>query len=96
MRILLRVFFVAYLIFIIAKDIAVESFHILIERNLQPELMEEILKLFAKFPEVRRIDRFRGREHGHYIILDLRISIDYFKTIQEGLKWSAVEGSYYE
>ena len=28
--------------------------------------------------------RIRAREHGHYILVDLRISIDHDKTIKEG------------
>ena len=40
--------------------------------------------MIASFSEVKRIDRLRAREHGHYILVDLRISIDYDKTIKEG------------
>ncbi|HJV17311.1 MAG TPA: cation transporter dimerization domain-containing protein, partial [Bacillales bacterium] len=41
-------------------------------------------ELISKFDEVKRIDNVRAREHGHYIIVDMRISIDYDKTIKEG------------
>jgi cation diffusion facilitator family transporter len=76
--------FVAYLIFKIAKEMLTEAFHILIERNVQPEMMKEFESVILSFEEVRRIDRIRAREHGHYIMMDIRISIDQDKTIKEG------------
>ena len=76
--------FVAYLIFKIAKEMLTEAFHILIERNVEPEMMEQFEAVILSFEEVRRIDRIRAREHGHYIIMDIRISIDQDKTIKEG------------
>lgn len=76
--------FVAYLIFKIAREMLIEAFHILIERNVQPEMMKQFEAVILSFEEVRRIDRIRAREHGHYIIMDIRISIDQDKTIKEG------------
>lgn len=76
--------FVAYLIFKIAKEMLTEAFHILIERNVEPEMMKEFESVILSFKEVRRIDRIRAREHGHYIMMDIRISIDQDKTIKEG------------
>lgn len=76
--------FVAYLIFKIAKEMLAEAFHILLERNIAPELMDDYLSIISAFPEVKRIDRLRAREHGHYILVDLRISIDHDKTIKQG------------
>lgn len=76
--------FVAYLIFKIAKDMLTEAFDILLERNINNETLQEYIAIINDFPEVKRIDRIRAREHGHYILVDLRISIDHFKTIKEG------------
>lgn len=76
--------FVAYLIFKIAKEMLTEAFDILLERNIDAETLQEYIDVVNSFQEVKRIDRIRAREHGHYIIVDLRISIDYFKTIKEG------------
>ncbi|MED1468818.1 cation diffusion facilitator family transporter [Bacillus salipaludis] len=76
--------FVAYLIFKIAKEMITEAFDILLERNINSEILQEYVSIISEFPEVRRIDRIRAREHGHYILVDLRISIDHFKTIKEG------------
>jgi cation diffusion facilitator family transporter len=76
--------FVAYLIFKIAKEMLTEAFDILLERNIDTETLNEYVTVISQFSEVRRIDRIRARELGHYIMVDLRISIDHFKTIKEG------------
>jgi len=76
--------FVAYLIFKIAKDMLTEAFDILLERNINSETIQDYIAIVSEFPEVRRIDRIRAREHGHYVLVDLRIAIDHFKTIKEG------------
>jgi len=76
--------FVAYLIFKIAKEMLTEAFDILLERNINTETMQEYIAVVNEFKEVKRIDRIRAREHGHYVLVDLRISIDHFKTIKQG------------
>ncbi|WP_018664891.1 cation diffusion facilitator family transporter [Heyndrickxia acidiproducens] len=76
--------FVAYLIFRIAQQILAESFNILMESNVDPELLAELEDTIHSFPDVRRIDRVRAREHGNYILVDIRIAIDHDKTILEG------------
>lgn len=76
--------FVAYLIFKISKEMLMEAFDILLERNIDAATLQEYINVVNEFPEVKRIDRMRAREHGHYVLVDLRISIDHFKTIKEG------------
>ncbi|MEH7106980.1 MULTISPECIES: cation diffusion facilitator family transporter [Bacillaceae] len=76
--------FVAYLIFKIAKEMLAEAFDILLERNINNETIQEYIAIINDFPEVRRIDRIRAREHGHYVLVDLRIAIDHFNTIKQG------------
>jgi cation diffusion facilitator family transporter len=76
--------FVAYLIYKIAKELLIEAFDILLERNINTEIIQEYIAIVNGFPEVRRIDRIRARELGHYVVVDLRISIDHFKTIKQG------------
>ena len=76
--------FVAYLIFKIAKEMLTEAFDILLERNINTDTLQEYIAVVNEFQEVKRIDRIRAREHGHYILVDLRVSIDHFKTIKEG------------
>jgi cation diffusion facilitator family transporter len=76
--------FVAYLIFKIAKEMLTEAFDILLERNIDTETLQEYIAAVKAFEEVKRIDRIRARELGHYVLVDLRISIDHFKTIKQG------------
>jgi cation diffusion facilitator family transporter len=76
--------FVAYLIYKIAKEMLTEAFDILLERNINTETLREYVAVVNEFNEVKRIDRIRAREHGHYVLVDLRISIDHFKTIKQG------------
>jgi cation diffusion facilitator family transporter len=76
--------FVAYLIFKISKEMLMEAFDILLERNIDAETLQEYINIVNEFQEVKRIDRIRAREHGHYVLVDLRISIDHYKTIKEG------------
>ncbi len=75
---------VSILILKIAIELLTEAFNILLERNIDSEFLDELSQLIAAFPEVKRIDRIRTRDHGHYIMVDIRISIDADKTIKEG------------
>lgn len=76
--------FVAYLIFKIAKEMLTEAFDILLERNIKSDTLQDYVAIISTFEDVKRIDRIRGRELGHYILVDLRISIDNSKTIKQG------------
>ena len=76
--------FVAYLIFKISKEMLTEAFDILLERNIDAVTLLAYINVVNEFQEVKRIDRIRARELGHYVVVDLRISIDHFKTIKEG------------
>lgn len=75
---------VAYLIFNIAKRMLSESFDVLLERNVDFEILDEYKAIISTFSGVKRIDRIREREHGHYVLVDLRIAIDHERTIKEG------------
>ncbi len=75
---------VAYLIFKIAKEMSSEAFNILLERNVEQTLLQDYIQVIQNFSDVKRIDKIRAREHGHYVLVDVRISIDHFKTIKEG------------
>lgn len=33
---------------------------------------------------VIRVDELRAREHGHYVIVDVKIAVDPMKTVEEG------------
>ncbi len=76
--------FVSLFILKIAIDMLREAFHVLMESNVGAAELEKFREIIFSFPEVHRIDRLRAREHGHYLIIDLRIAIDHHKTIKEG------------
>lgn len=75
---------VAILIFKIAAKLISSSVNVLMERNVESEKLEKYLAIVEDFHEVKRIDQIRARDHGHYVLLDLRLSIDYNYTIKEG------------
>ncbi|MED4227924.1 cation diffusion facilitator family transporter [Neobacillus cucumis] len=75
---------VAILIFKIAIEMLKDSFDLLLERKIDSEIMKDYRTIISSFPDVKRIYRIRAREHDHYVLEDLRISIDHEKTIKEG------------
>lgn len=68
----------------LAYEMGHESIHTLMERNLPQERLKEFTDIVESISDIKRIDRIRAREHGHYVIVDLRVSIHNQLTIQEG------------
>lgn len=75
---------VSVLVLRLAYEIGVEAMDILMEKNVSEDRLREFAALVRTVPEVQRIDRLRAREHGHYVLVDLRIGISGTLTIQEG------------
>ncbi|MDV6378045.1 cation diffusion facilitator family transporter [Sporosarcina sp. GW1-11] len=75
---------VSILVFRIAMDIGKESVDILMEKSVSDERLVAFEEIIRSMPEVKRIDRLRAREHGHYILVDIRIGVTGNLTIQEG------------
>lgn len=75
---------VTVLVFKLAYEMGKEAMDTLMEKSVEPERLEQFTTLILSVPEVKRIDRLRAREHGHYILVDLRASVDGYLTIQEG------------
>ncbi|MFJ3389455.1 MULTISPECIES: cation transporter dimerization domain-containing protein [unclassified Lysinibacillus] len=51
------------------------------EKSVDQELLDEYEATIHEFNQVQRIDKIRAREHGHYKILDLRLSLNHDLTI---------------
>lgn len=75
---------VAVLIFKISAKLIRSSVNVLMEKNVEHSQLEQYTSAVKVFKEVKRIDQIRARELGHYIMLDVRLSIDHDKTIKEG------------
>lgn len=75
---------VAFLIFKIAKDLIQSSTNVLMEKNVDQALLDQYRAVIEDFVQVKRIDHIRARDHGHYILLDVRLSLDHNLTIEEG------------
>jgi cation diffusion facilitator family transporter len=75
---------VSVLVLRLAYEIGIEAMDILMEKNVSEDRLREFAALIRTVPEVKRIDRLRAREHGHYVLVDLRIGISGTLTIQEG------------
>ncbi|OLQ46636.1 transporter [Bacillus licheniformis] len=75
---------VAYLIFKISMELIRPSVDVLMEKSVDPELIEEYKAVILHCPQVKRLDKIRAREHGHYKLLDVRLSLDHDLTIKQG------------
>ena len=75
---------VTFLVFRLAYEMLVEAGASLMEKSVGQELLDDFQAIILTVPEVKRIDRLRAREHGHYILVDLRVSVPANLTIQEG------------
>lgn len=75
---------VTILVFKLAYGMGKEAMDILMEKSVEPERLEQFSILILSVPEVKRIDRLRAREHGHYVLIDLRVGVEGHLTIQEG------------
>lgn len=75
---------VAILVLRLAIHIGKEALDILMEKTASEERLMLFKQLIEEFPQVKRVDRLRAREHGHYVLVDIRISIPAELTIQQG------------
>ncbi|WEK54000.1 MAG: cation diffusion facilitator family transporter [Candidatus Cohnella colombiensis] len=75
---------VSLLVLKLAYEIGRDAVDILMERALSPEKLAEYEHLINGVYEIKRLDRVRAREHGHYVIVDVRVGIPGDYTIQQG------------
>lgn len=75
---------VTILVFKLAYEIGKEALDTLMEKSVSSERLNDFTALINSIPEVKRIDRLRAREHGHYVLVDLRVGVHGELTIQEG------------
>lgn len=75
---------VSYFVIRLAYQMGRESIDILMEKNVDQAKLDDYIAIIQSIPHVKRLDRIRAREHGHYILVDVRVSIPGTLTIQEG------------
>ncbi|WP_312118134.1 cation diffusion facilitator family transporter [Brevibacillus reuszeri] len=75
---------VSYFVLKLAFEMGKESIGVLMEKSLTFAELMKLENIVRSIPQVKRIDRIRAREHGHYVIVDIRVSISNDLTIKEG------------
>lgn len=69
-----------------AWKLGAESIHNALDHVLHDEDTQEMREVVLSVDGVKRIDGLLAREHGHYVIVDLKISVDPYITVEEGHK----------
>ncbi|MFJ8530099.1 cation diffusion facilitator family transporter [Bacillus sp. NPDC094106] len=75
---------VSFFVLKLAFGMGKEAVYILMEGGLPAEKRGEYKTIIQAHPFVKRIDRIRARDHGHYILVDVRISVPAHLSIQQG------------
>lgn len=75
---------VSLLVLKLAYEMGREAVNVLMEHNVDSDRLARYEELLRIDENVKRIDRVRAREHGHYIIVDVRVGIPREYTIQQG------------
>lgn len=75
---------VSVLILRVSFELGNRAIQVLMESSVTEEIKESYRCIVMSLPQVKRIDRLRAREHGNYILVDIRISIPGDLTIKEG------------
>ncbi|MFC4320911.1 cation diffusion facilitator family transporter [Litchfieldia salsa] len=78
--------FVSLLILRTAYKLGKESIHTSLDHVLHDEDTKELRDAILTIPEVKTINALQAREHGHYVIVDLKISVDPYMTVEDGHK----------
>ncbi|HLO12884.1 MAG TPA: cation diffusion facilitator family transporter [Pseudoneobacillus sp.] len=76
--------FVSLLIIKTAWRLGKETIHNTMDHVLHEEETEEYRAVIIAIPGVKAINELHAREHGHYVIIDLKIAVDPHITVEEG------------
>lgn len=75
---------VAGLVLLMGYRLIRESIHSALDHVLHAEDAEELVNTAQKVKGVITVDDLRAREHGHYVIVDAKISVNPLITVLEG------------
>jgi cation diffusion facilitator family transporter len=76
--------FVSLLVLKMAWKLGAESIHNTLDHVLHDEDTKELRAAVSEVEGVLDINELHAREHGHYVIVDLKISVDPHITVEEG------------
>lgn len=76
--------FVSLLVLRMAWKLGAESIHNTLDHVLHDEDTQELRQTVSEVEGVLAINELHAREHGHYLIVDLKISVDPHITVEEG------------
>jgi cation diffusion facilitator family transporter len=77
---------VSIFIIFMAFKLGSGSIHNTLDHVLHEEETKEMRDIVLHVPGVKKIDGFFARVHGHYVIVDIKISVDPYITVEEGHK----------
>jgi cation diffusion facilitator family transporter len=75
---------VSFLVLKMAWQLGSESIHNTLDHVLHYEDTLQLREMVMTVPGVKKLTSFQAREHGHYVIIDLKISVDPMITVEEG------------
>lgn len=76
--------FVSALVLKMAYDILMESIHSTLDHVLHQEEKRPLIETCEAVPGVLRVDQLHAREHGHYVIVDVKVGVDPHITVEQG------------
>ncbi len=76
--------FVSLLVLKMAWELGKESIHTTLDHVLHEEETAHLREAVLSFPDVKQINELHAREHGHYVIVDLKIAVDPYMTVEQG------------
>jgi cation diffusion facilitator family transporter len=76
--------FVSLLILRMAWKLGAESIHNTMDHVLHEEETMKLIEVAKSVPKVKSINELNAREHGHYVIVDIKVAVDPFMTVEEG------------
>ncbi len=75
---------VALLVVKMGSELASDSIQLLMDRAVSAEDLQPYYRLIAAVPGVLRVDELRARDHGTYILVDVKIQVDGAISVKDG------------
>ena len=76
--------FVSLLVIKMAWDIGKEAIHTTLDHVLHEEDVIPMREAVMQVEGIKKIGSLYAREHGHYVIVDIKVSVDPYITVEEG------------